>query len=66
MPLFEYRCAECGAEFEKLVRNPGAGAEITCPVCSSRKLDQMLSTFASRTGNAGFGSRSAGCKPAGG
>lgn len=66
MPLFEYRCAECGAEFEKLVRKPGGNAEITCPVCGSRTVEEMLSTFASRTGNAGLGSRSAGCKPTGG
>ena len=25
MPIYEYACLACGAEFEKLVQRPGAG-----------------------------------------
>jgi putative FmdB family regulatory protein len=66
MPLFEFRCAECGAAFEKLVRRAGSLGDIACPVCESRKVEEVLSSFASPTKNAGSGSRQGGCKPAGG
>lgn len=66
MPLFEFRCVQCGAEFEKLVRKTGEAAQITCPVCQGSKVEETFSTFASLTGNAAPGSRSGGCRPAGG
>jgi len=44
MPLFEYRCSQCGYLFEHLVRRssdrPGA-----CPKCGSGKVEKELSTF---------------------
>lgn len=43
MPIFEYRCSGCGAEFEKLVR---ASDTPECPSCHSHKLDKKLSVFA--------------------
>jgi putative FmdB family regulatory protein len=43
MPIFEYRCDECGTRFEKLVRN---GQSATCPSCGAVHLTQELSTFA--------------------
>ena len=43
MPIFEYRCAECEAEFECLVR----GADVpACPACGSTTLERLLTTFA--------------------
>lgn len=44
MPIFEYQCAACGKEFEKLVRN--AAAVPDCPACSSTDLRKKLSAFA--------------------
>ena len=43
MPIFEYRCQDCGTKFEKLVR--GTTTEILCPSCGQSHLDQELSTF---------------------
>ena len=43
MPIFEYRCAACGADFEQLVR---AGEEAACPFCESRELERKLSAAA--------------------
>lgn len=40
MPIYEYRCDECGTTFEKLVRGRGA---ITCPDCGSSSLQKLLS-----------------------
>ena len=56
MPIFEYKCDDCGTQFEKLVRRLDAG-QISCPSCSSPKLTQQLSTFAAHSG--GSSSKSA-------
>lgn len=46
MPIYEYRCAECDHRFEILQRL-GEGSEgLTCPGCSTPKLEKMFSTFA--------------------
>ena len=44
MPIFEYRCRDCGAEFEKIVRSDGDS--VICEQCHGRKLDRLLSVFA--------------------
>ncbi|HUA59232.1 MAG TPA: zinc ribbon domain-containing protein [Verrucomicrobiae bacterium] len=44
MPIFEYKCADCGTRFEKLVRN-GNAAELACPSCGEKHLQQEFSTF---------------------
>jgi len=44
MPIFEYRCQDCGTKFEKLVRNSDtSGPE--CPSCGTEHLSKELSTF---------------------
>ncbi len=42
MPLYEYRCTECGNTFEKLVL--GAGEPITCPKCQGG-VEKLMSSF---------------------
>ena len=47
MPLYEYRCQDCGHRFEVL-QKMGEGADgLTCPKCSHAKVEKLLSTFAS-------------------
>ena len=46
MPIFEYRCQDCGTKFEKLVRRSTEVAELECPSCGKQHLEQELSTFA--------------------
>jgi putative FmdB family regulatory protein len=43
MPIFEYKCQDCGTKFEKLVR--GTTTDILCPSCGKDHLEQELSTF---------------------
>jgi putative FmdB family regulatory protein len=45
MPIFEYQCADCGNRFEKLLRRASDEAELSCPKCGQKHLDQQLSTF---------------------
>jgi putative FmdB family regulatory protein len=48
MPIFEYRCEDCGTKFEKLVRR--STDTIACPSCGESHLKQELSTFAAHAG----------------
>ncbi len=43
MPIFEYKCEDCGTSFEKLIRR--TGEEVACPKCGESHLKQQLSTF---------------------
>ncbi len=63
MPIYEYRCAECGKRFEILQRL-GQGAEgLTCPTCGASHLEKQFSTFASATESAHRSSSGGGCGP---
>lgn len=44
MPLFEYECKTCKNTFELLVKN--ADESVSCPECGSKKVERMLSHFA--------------------
>ncbi|MET0555752.1 MAG: zinc ribbon domain-containing protein [Vicinamibacteria bacterium] len=44
MPLYEYRCTDCGRLFEKLVRSWNEAA--SCPTCASATVEKQVSTFA--------------------
>jgi putative FmdB family regulatory protein len=46
MPIYEYRCENCGTKFEKLVRRTAETPEIGCPSCGDKRLKQEFSTFA--------------------
>lgn len=42
MPIFEYKCDNCGADFEKLVRSNNQDT-IVCASCKSDKVTKKLS-----------------------
>ncbi len=46
MPLFEYRCRQCGAKFEKLVFASPQDAPVQCEQCGSEITEKLFSTFA--------------------
>ena len=48
MPLFEYRCRDCGKRFEEFVLGD---AKPRCPACRSSKLAKLLSVFAVGSGS---------------
>ena len=54
MPLYEYRCNECGGEFEKRLSFSETDRLPVCPRCESRNTQKKLSKVVS------FGTVSAG------
>jgi putative FmdB family regulatory protein len=48
MPIYEFRCSQCGNEFETLVFISREEA-VSCTVCGSKETKKILSAFA-RTG----------------
>lgn len=53
MPLYEYRCQDCGVRFESLRSMKDADAAITCKNCLGKNTRRVLSVF-----NASSGGRS--------
>ncbi len=54
MPIYEYRCAACGATFERLVRM-GSGEAPACPACGGAQTDRLVSVVARTGGDCGPG-----------
>jgi len=58
MPMYEYRCRDCGERFEEL-RGSNEGDEgMECPRCGESRVERLLSAFAtsSPTGSSPAGS----------
>jgi putative FmdB family regulatory protein len=66
MPIYEYRCDECGAEFEKRVTRPADAASVGCPTCGPGHVTRRLSTFAAVTGGSKQSATMPGCPSAAG
>ena len=47
MPIYEFRCPECGTVFARLRSMSNAGESVPCPECHNEKTERLLSTFAS-------------------
>ena len=52
MPIYEYKCEDCGNRFEKLVRRSAETAGLECPSCGKQHLKQELSVFAAHANGA--------------
>ena len=64
MPIYEYKCDDCGNRFEKLVRtSDGPGLE--CPSCGQKRVSQQYSTFSAHANGAGSQQREAPACPGG-
>ncbi|MGD0670022.1 MAG: zinc ribbon domain-containing protein [Bryobacteraceae bacterium] len=60
MPIYEYKCQDCGTKFEKLVRRSGE-PDLACPSCGQKHLEQELSTFAAHSGSSSHASEAPVC-----
>lgn len=50
MPLYEYRCQDCGERFELIRRYQDADRDLGCPHCQSERVQRQISSFFSRFG----------------
>lgn len=67
MPMYDFRCDDCGRDFEELV--PRDYKEIRCPNCDSVDTTRQLSVFSSRMASQNgcpVPGGVPGCKPPGG
>ncbi len=66
MPIYEYRCKQCGKKFDKLVKASTKTGDIECPKCGARNAEKAVSLFGT-SGNASTGGLSSGasCGPIG-
>jgi putative FmdB family regulatory protein len=66
MPIYEYRCAECGEKFEKWQRSMSCLEEARCPKCGSKHVNKAVSLLG-KSGPVGGPSLSdSSCAPTGG
>ena len=66
MPIYEYRCIQCGNVFARLQRVGASSKDIGCPKCDSPEVERMVSAFASTSSSASTFMSSgppAGCGP---
>lgn len=61
MPIFEYRCKDCGEKFETLVYSSAGDEKIECPECGSVKTEKQMSMFASSGGDESGGASRNSC-----
>ena len=67
MPIYEYRCEDCGKVFEQLVFASDADAPVECPECGKHNTKRQLSSFSCGSGGDGLGAAlSSGCGSGGG
>jgi len=62
MALYDFKCEDCGNEFEVYVQGFLEDAERKCPKCGSRTVRQKFGSFLRNFGS----SSSSGCSPSGG
>lgn len=66
MPIYEYYCADCKVEFDKLVKLSDANVVQDCPECGGRHTQKKLSIFATSGGSTGQGVAASSCGGGGG
>jgi len=49
MPTYEYRCKDCGHEFERVEHLNEHQANHPCPSCGSRNTEPLLAEFFAKT-----------------
>ncbi len=62
MPIYEYRCQDCGATFDKLVHSWDGPEQVECPTCHSKHCKKAVSLFSSSSAS---GSGATSCAPSG-
>ncbi len=62
MPIYEYKCNNCGHDFDVLQKVGETGEHLRCPRCGAEKPTRLLSSFAASATNAPAGTSSCGAR----
>ncbi len=65
MPMFDFRCEECGYLFEELIFGWNSDKEIICPKCKSEKTEKLMSAPAIGSSSCEFSTKNGCNAPAG-
>lgn len=60
MPIYEFRCGNCGKRIEKLCSVGESGQNLQCPHCGKPGLDRVMSSFSAAGLDGGRSSTSCG------
>jgi len=62
MPIYEFRCKNCGHKFEELVFSSlSEKNDVVCPRCGKKNAEKLLSAFSSGTASSTGSSASSSC-----
>ncbi|OQX87622.1 MAG: hypothetical protein B6D55_02820 [Candidatus Omnitrophica bacterium 4484_70.2] len=53
MPIYTYRCKNCGDKFELLLRVGSDYSQLRCPQCSSGDIEKLFASFKVFSGEKG-------------
>ena len=53
MPIYEFRCKQCDAQFEEIRPLGDDGRTLACPKCGTKRPKKLLSSFAASSGRSG-------------
>lgn len=62
MPIFEYRCDDCGHQFEELISR--SDSSVNCEKCESSEITKLFSSFATRVAAGSVNCSTGACAPA--
>lgn len=65
MPIYEYRCKDCGHVFSRLQKVGASSDGVSCPSCGSTSSERLVSTFASASSGGTYGTSSCGASSGG-
>ena len=55
MPIYEFKCKNCGHEFEIITRASASKEDVTCPKCQTKNPDRLMSSFSAGSASSGSG-----------
>lgn len=58
MPIFEFKCQNCGNKFEELLRGKDSLNNLYCPYCQNKNIEKIISKFSIAQGRNAFRSNS--------
>ena len=64
MPIFDFKCQECGHKFDLMVSNANK-EKVQCPQCGAVNLQQLISSFGTAKAGNGKSDSCFGCGAAG-